>query len=130
MKNGFHINIVQINALHDINVCVWHCFSFIYILYIQSSVMLAIILRIYIYIYISEYNTLEISIICKGKFIPPFILRQYYGTGQFSLLCTYNSCSPTVSVYMFCLKGHRKRTFIMNIIGQRTRFHLMHFNFM
>lgn len=130
MKNGFHINIVQINALHNINACVWHCFSFIYILYIQSSVMLAIILRIYIYIYISEYNTLEISIICKGKFIPPFILRQYYGTGQFSLLCTYNSCSPTFSVYMFCLKGHRKRTFIMNIIGERTRFHLMHFNFM
>lgn len=85
---------------------------------------------IYIYVNVSEYNTLEISIICKGKFIPPFILRQYYGTGQFSLLCTYNSCSPTFSVYMFCLKGHRKRTFIMNIIGQRTRFHLMHFNFM
>lgn len=50
--------IVQINALYDINVCVWHCFSFIYILYIQSSVMLAMILRIYIYIYMLMFQSI------------------------------------------------------------------------
>lgn len=107
----------QINALYDIDVYVWYCFSWIYI---QSSVMFAMVSRnLFQRIIHSNFPS---SI--KASLSPPLL----YWDSIFLLRII--RCSPAFSVYMSCLKGHRKRTSIMNIIGERTRFHLINFNFM